>query len=334
MTEWTYSKAGVDIEKEATAIRSIADFCKATFQNRPGEVLGDIGNFANLISINDEQALVLCTDGVGTKVLVAEALKKYDTIGIDMVAMNVNDAICVGAEPIALVDYLAVQKPTPELLSEIGKGVRAGADEAGIAVIGGETATLPELIKGDGNGFDLAGTCLGVVDKDNLITGEKIKVDDVLIGLPSSGLHSNGYTLARKVLDMEDKEVLEEMLIPTKIYVKPILKLLKHVPVHGLCHMTGGGLLNLLRLNKFMGFDIKNWPNHNWIFKQIRELGNVSEEEMFKTFNMGVGFCVAVSPEHADQAMDALRGENPTILGKAIRGNKIVKNGLTFGGIE
>jgi len=326
MESWTYSKAGVDIEKEAAAVKSIADILKTTFKNRPGAVLSDIGAFANLIDIGNNKALAMCTDGVGTKVLVAKELGKYDTVGIDMVAMNVNDLITLGAEPLALVDYLAVQEATPEMLGEIGKGIKEGADQSGIAVIGGETATIPELV----NGFDLAGTCVGLVDKDKVITGKNMQEGDVLIGLKSSGIHSNGLTLARKVLDMKDKKVLEALLTPTKIYVKPILELLKQVNVNGMAHMTGGGLLNLKRLNSGIGFEITDWPEPHMVFKDIQDKGNVSDEEMYKTFNMGIGFCIVVSKTDAEKALEVLKSENPLVLGQAVPGNTVKFNELEF----
>jgi len=323
MGEWTYAKAGVDIEKESTSISALAELLKGTFKNQPGKVLADIGTFANLIDLGDK-ALAMSTDGAGTKVLVAEALKKYDTIGIDMVAMNVNDVLCLGAEPIALVDYLAVNEPTPGFLSEIARGIVDGADQAGIAVIGGETATLPELVQH----FDIAGTCIGLVEKDKIITGESIKEGDTLIGLRSSGIHSNGLTLARKVLDLSDQTILEELLIPTKIYVKPILNLLKQVKVKGMAHMTGGGLLNLKRLNKGIGFEITNWPEPQQVFKKIGE--KVDEGEMHRTFNMGIGFCIVVGEEDVEKTIDVLKAEEPIILGKATSGNEIRFKEMVF----
>ena len=316
----SYAEAGVNRKEEDESVASITSILTSTFNNQPGRVMAGIGHFANLIDIGNGQALVMSTDGVGSKMMIAERLQKYDTVGIDMVAMNVNDILCLGATPIALVDYLAVEKHDPAIMKEIARGIKRGADEAGIAVIGGETATLPDMIKG----LDLAGTTVGLVDKDKVVTGEAIEEGDVLIGLPSSGIHSNGLTLARKVLDLNDVNVLAELLTPTKIYVEPILDLLEKVKVKGMAHMTGGGLLNLKRLNEEMGFNIERWPEPQGIFEKIKNAGNIPEEEMYKTFNMGIGFCVVVSKGIAVKALDILDKENPTVLGHATKGNEIM----------
>ncbi len=323
MENWTYSKAGVNISEEEKSIKAIASALEKTLKNRP--VLQDIGTFANLVDIGNDRALAMSTDGVGSKVLVAQALEKYDTIGIDLIAMNVNDLICLGAEPIAMVDYLAVRKPSEKIMAEIGKGLAEGAEQAGIAIIGGETATLPEIIAGDEKAFDLAGTAVGIVEKEKIIDGSKIKPGDVLIGLPSSGIHSNGLTLARKVLGKED---YPELLIPTMIYVKKILNLIKNAEVHGLAHMTGGGLKNLLRLNKNIGFEITNWPEVPEIFKKIQEKGRVPEQEMYQTFNMGIGFCVVVPENEKEKALNLLK--DAIVLGKAVEGNKVKKGNLIY----
>ncbi|MFO7872032.1 MAG: phosphoribosylformylglycinamidine cyclo-ligase [Candidatus Undinarchaeales archaeon] len=325
MEEWSYSKAGVDISEEEKAIKAIAEQLSETFKNRKG-VLKDIGTFANLIDIGNGKALALSTDGVGSKVLIAEQLEKYDTVGIDLIAMNVNDLICLGAEPIALVDYLAVRKPNENIMSEIGEGLKKGAEQAGIAIIGGETATLPEIIAGDDNAFDIAGTAVGIVETEKAVTGENIKEGDVLIGLLSSGIHSNGLTLARKLL--HDKSDLVELLTPTKIYVKEILNLLDKVEVTGLANITGGGLLNLKRLNENIGFKITNWPEVPEIFKKIQKRGHVPEEEMYKTFNMGIGFCVVVPESEAEKALDTLN--EAMVIGRAVEGNKIIKDNTHY----
>jgi len=235
----TYKEAGVDIEAEDIAIKGILSTLKTSLS----------GHFAGLVEFGDYY-LSMCTDGVGSKVMVAEHLNKFDTVGIDMVAMNVNDVICIGAKPIAMVDYLAIEMVEPDKIKEIMVGVAEGVKQAGCEVISGETATLPEVI----NGFDLAGTCLGVVKKDELITGEKIQEGDVIIGLESNGVHSNGYTLARNVLDLDKWG--EELLKPTRIYVKEILSILGP-DVHGLSHITGGGLRKLKRvIPKGLGAEI------------------------------------------------------------------------------
>lgn len=325
MDEWTYSKAGVDINREERAIKAIVRQLSETFKNRKG-VLQDIGTFANLIDIGGGRALALSTDGVGSKILVAQELEKYDTVGIDLIAMNVNDLICLGAEPIAMVDYLAVRKPNERMMSEIGEGLKKGAEQAGIAIIGGETATLPEIIAGGDDGFDIAGTAVGIVETEKAVTGENIQEGDVLIGLLSSGIHSNGLTLARKLL--HDKSDLVELLTPTKIYVKEIMNLLDKVEVTGLANITGGGLLNLKRLNEKIGFKITNWPEVPEIFKKIQKRGHVPEEEMYKTFNMGIGFCVIVPEEKAEKALDTLN--EAMVVGRAVEGNRVVKEGIEY----
>lgn len=295
----TYSRAGVDIRRENLVIKGIVNWAEKTFnfrEGRVGEPLAGIGTFANMIDLGDKRALVVCSDGVGSKVLVAQELEKYDTIGIDLVAMNVNDAICVGAEPITMVDYLALEEPDPHIASEIGKGLYEGAKQAQISIVGGETASLPDMIKGiKKHGFDLAGAVVGIVDKDKIITGEKIQPGDKVIGFESNGIHSNGLTLARKVLPVT---MWTKLLEPTRIYVKEVLSLIKGYEVKGLANITGSGMLNLLRITKF-GFQLDNMPEPQIIFKKIQELGKISDEEMYRTFNMGVGFCMIVSEKEA-----------------------------------
>jgi len=297
----TYADAGVNIEKDGEAVASIVDLLKSTFSNRlgkPGQVRDTGTHFANLFEVGDN-LFAMSTDGVGSKILIAEKLGKFNTVGIDMVAMVVNDLICLGAEPLVLVDYLAVEKMEPQTVLEIMKGVKTGADEAGMAVIGGETATLPDMIKGEGSGFDLAGTGIGIVK--NLITGENIRPGDAIVGIPSTGLHSNGYTLARKVLDLNDKKTLETLLTPTKIYVKPTLQLIEKTEVHGLSNITGGGLLNLPRLRPELGFDITDPLKPHPIFGQISSTG-IDEPEMYRTFNMGMGFSIILPEDNYPEA--------------------------------
>lgn len=297
----TYAKSGVDIEKEERAIKGLLSSITSK-RKGIGKPLG--GHYAGMIEFG-EYALVLCTDGVGSKVKIASKLRKWDTVGIDCIAMNVNDAICVGAEPLAFVDYLAIDDPKPEVTKEIGKGLETGAKQSNISIIGGETASLPEVV----NGFDLAGTCLAYVKRDEIVTGEAISPSDVIIGLASSGIHSNGYTLVRKVIENNDlsysdtfpdgfypgKTIGEVLLTPTQIYVKEILALFKKVKVHGLAHITGGGLRNLPRLNKNVKFVIEDPIKPQPIFAFIQKYGNIDDEEMYQTFNMGMGFAVIVS---------------------------------------
>ena len=309
----TYAESGVDIYKEEKAIKSILSSIQ--FKRKGiGKTLG--GHYAGMIDFG-KYALVLCTDGVGSKVKIASEIQKWNTIGIDCIAMNVNDAICVGAEPIAFVDYLAIDDPKPEITKEIGKGLEKGAELSNMSIIGGETASLPEII----NGFDLAGTCLGYVKKDKIVTGEKITPGDVMIGLRSSGIHSNGYTLVRRVIEDNNlsynekfpdniypgKTIGEVLLTPTQIYVKEIVALLKKVKVHGLAHITGSGLRNLLRLNNCVRFVIDNPFEPLPIFKFIQRLGNIDEREMYQTFNMGMGFTIVVSEKDISETTAILR---------------------------
>jgi phosphoribosylformylglycinamidine cyclo-ligase len=308
----TYAQSGVDIFKEEKAIKKLVNNIR--FKRRgSGKFLG--GHYAGLIDFGD-YVLVLSTDGVGSKVMIASAMKKWDTVGIDCIAMNVNDAICVGAEPIAFVDYLAMESPDPNITKEIGKGLSEGAKMANISIVGGETATLPDII----NGFDLAGTCLAYAEKNKLILGDKIRPGDVIIGLSSSGLHSNGYTLVRKVIEKSnlsyndkfpneiypDKTIGEVLLTPTRIYVKEVLHCIKKVDVHGLAHITGGGVRNLIRLNNKVKFVIDNPFKPSPIFKFIQEKAGVDDKEMYQTFNMGMGFAIIVSEVVKDTAIEVL----------------------------
>jgi phosphoribosylformylglycinamidine cyclo-ligase len=238
----------------------------------------------------------LHTDGVGSKVLVAQACHRYDTIGVDCVAMNVNDVICLGAEPLALVNYLALEKARPKLVEEIMIGLRLGAREAEVAIVSGETAVLPEVV----NGFDLAATVVGLVRKDRIITGDEMRPGDVVLGLRSNGIHSNGLTLARKLFLRKKTSlaIARELLRPTRIYVKPILRLLDaKLEIHGLAHITGGGYSKLKRIGARakVGFHFDNLPNAPWIFRAIQAKGRVSDREMLRTYNMGVGFLVICS---------------------------------------
>jgi len=296
--EFTYAKSGVDISKIKKLHKSIAESLKETFPSRIGkfgEVLTEIGHYAGLIDIGDK-ALALHVDGVGTKVMLAQMLNKYDTIGIDCVAMCVNDIICIGAEPVSLVDYIAVEEPNDQMISEIMKGLIEGAKQAKIAIVGGETAVMKDVITGiKGKGFDLAAMCVGVVEKDKIINGENIRLGDVIIGLESSGIHSNGLTLARKVLP---KKYYKELLKPTTIYVNPILEIIKNCDVHGLANITGGAFSKLMRIGEKsgVGFLLDDMHELPEIFKLIQKLGKISDREMHRTFNCGIGFCI-ISPE-------------------------------------
>ncbi len=319
----TYSDSGVDIDLEEETVSHLISKLKDTLKFR--DVITESGHFAALVRLGDK-AIAMSTDGVGSKILVASMLGKYDTVGIDCIAMVVNDILCVGAEPIALVDYLAVEKPDPEVANQIGDGLAKGAEISKIAIIGGETASLPEIIKD----FDLAGTGMGIVDADKIITGANIEEGDLLIGIESSGIHSNGLSLARRVffedagLDVSDplpgypeKTVGEELLVPTAIYVEPIMELLRSdVEIHGLAHITGGGFTNLKRLKKGTGYKIDSLPEPHPIFKSIYSF-HVPLEEMYRVFNMGIGFVVVLKGEDVDKSLDIIRKyEKAHLIGK------------------
>ncbi len=308
----TYSESGVDINLEEATVSALVSEIKNTLSFR--DVMTESGHFAALVKLGNK-AIAMSTDGVGSKILVAKMMEKYDTVGIDCIAMVVNDILCVGAEPIAMVDYLAVEKADPEIASQIGKGLAKGAEMSKIAMIGGETASLPEIVKD----FDLAGTGIGFVDIDKVITGEKISDGDVLIGIKSDGIHSNGLSLARKVFfdklglsvddplpDDQDTTVGAELLRPTAIYVETIVDLLKSdIDVHGLAHITGGGVLNLKRLKKGVGYELDNLPEPYPIFKTIHA-SDVPLEEMYRVFNMNIGFIVIVNEKDAQRAIEII----------------------------
>jgi phosphoribosylformylglycinamidine cyclo-ligase len=306
----TYRDAGVDVGRIRTAQKSIGEIISATHKMlATGRVVSGFGHYAGLIKLGSE-LLALHSDGVGTKVLVAQLMNKFDTVGIDCVAMNVNDVICVGAQPVGFIDYIALRQPNEGLLQEIAKGLVEGAKQSQMAIVGGETAVLPDVIAGEENAFDLAGMVMGVV-KGKPILGGAIKPGDVILGVESSGLHSNGYTLARKVLlskySVDDnaehlvQTVGEELLIPTRIYVRPVMEILKKkIVVHGLANVTGGAFTKLPRLNTKVKYDLDGLPAPTGIFRQIQLDGGIDSKEMYRTFNMGVGFCVIAPKAIAD----------------------------------
>jgi phosphoribosylformylglycinamidine cyclo-ligase len=284
----TYAEAGVDIDKKAEAIDSLVKVLGFSRQGVGKKVEMD-GGYAGFIEFGS-YALGMCTDGVGTKILIANAMRKWDTIGIDCVAMNANDLICVGAEPLAFVDYIAVDKPDNELARKIGIGLQKGAELANVSLIGGEYAILPEMV----NGFDLAGTCMGWIKKSKLITGKKCAAGDVIIGVKSSGIHSNGLSLARKALENNhigydekfarlDRTIGLELLEPTQMYVKEILSVVRQCEIHGMAHITGGGLRNLIRLHHDREFRIEKPLEPQPVFKILQEMGGISDEEMYQT---------------------------------------------------
>ena len=304
----TYAVAGVDSRHVRDAHRVLARRLESTFQTRRGKVgwpLFPIGHYAGLVDLGDGRVLSLHTDSVGTKVLIAERMEKYDTIGIDCVAMCANDLICTGAEPISFLDYIAMSKPDRRVVEEVAVGLVKGAREAGMAIVGGETAIVPDLLSKNG-GFDLTGFAAGICKTKELILGDQVVDGDSLVGVASSGIHSNGLSLARRVLlkkyALKDKpgeleqSVGEALLEPTRIYVKPVRELLKKADIHGLAHITGGGaFLKIQRIldSGRLGADLTDLPEPPGIFRLIQKAGRVSEREMYRTFNMGVGLVVA-----------------------------------------
>ncbi len=316
----TYREAGVDIEREDQSIASLV--AQLRFRRSGlGSPIELPGFFTGMIEFGD-WVLTLNMDGVGTKLLVAEELNKWDTVGIDCVAMNVNDALCIGAEPLAMVDYFALGKYDDEVARQVGIGLNKGAEMANITIIGGELATIPEIVKG----YDLVGTCLGCVRRDRIVDGRAVKPGDVIVGLPSSGLHSNGYTLARKLLRAEgvsyDEKVPgsretygEAMLRPTEIYVREVLQVLKMSEVVGMAHITGGGLYNIARIREGFQFEISEPLEPHPIFRALQDIGELDMQEMYTTFNMGMGFVLVMKE---DEAREALK-----VLGKK-RGSRIV----------
>lgn len=346
MRRLTYAKAGVNLDELNKIRKDIVKQLRSTLKIRKGKFGGaliDIGHYAGMIDIGDK-ALTVHADGVGTKILIAQMMDKYDTIGIDCIAMNVNDIICLGSEPIALIDYLALEKPNRKIVKEIMKGLAKGANEAQISIVGGETSIMPDMIKGiNGKGFDLVGLAIGVVDKDKVINGRDLKPGDIVIGIDSSGIHSNGLSLARKALLQRykidqfvpelGKSIGEELLVPTRIYVKPILKILKNCEVHGLAHITGGAFSKLKRLSlkPNIGFLLDNMPEPLPIFQLIQKEGNISEREMYRTFNMGIGFCVCAPKSEEDRIAKILANYG---FGARIIGRIVENPGVIIGGIS
>lgn len=324
-TVLSYAEAGVDTEAIGSGLKSLITSIRKTFSFSEFSVMLDFGYFANILNIGNNIGLAISTDGVGTKILVAQMMGKYDTVGIDCIAMNVNDILCVGAIPFSMVDYIAVQTPHPSLMEEIGKGLLKGAEIAQISIPGGEVAQIREMLRGEREnfGFDLVGTAVGLVSLDRIIIGQDINEGDILVGLRSSGLHSNGFTLARKVLFEKGKLTVhsfvaelgktlgEELLTPTRIYVREIKEMLASgLAIKALVHITGDGLLNLLRVKADCGFIIDGLPEPQPIFKLIEEIGSVTKEEMFRVFNMGIGFCVVVSAADVDRVFSICKKYN------------------------
>jgi phosphoribosylformylglycinamidine cyclo-ligase len=328
--EHVYKTAGVDIDAAEAGLQQIIANIKQTWpaSDQIGAVKLDIGYFANVIDIGGI-GLAICTDGVGSKSIIAQMMKRYDTIGIDCVAMNVNDAICVGARPVSMVDYIAIEKADAEILGAIAKGLAEGAKRARISISGGEISQLKEVIRG----FDLIGMAIGIVPLDRIITGSDLVPGDVVIGLESSGIHSNGLTLARHVFFGRAKHSIdhvfpelgiplgEELLRPTFIYVPEILDIIQRVPtVKALINITGDGLLNLHRVAAKVGFEIDDLPPTPPIFRLIQSHGGVSSAEMYQVYNMGVGFCVLVAERDREATLSVLQrhGRRAQVIGRVI----------------
>jgi phosphoribosylformylglycinamidine cyclo-ligase len=319
-----YAESGVDTGAADRGVAALVDVLRTIDTGRASRTVSLPGHFAAVLEVAPNLGIAVGTDGVGSKLIVAEQAGRYDTVGIDCVAMNVNDVVCVGAEPIALLDYLAVEQVDPDVMREIAAGLKRGAELAGVEIPGGEVAVLPELIRGhpSPHGFDLTAACIGTVALDAIVTGAECRPGDALIGLPSSGLHSNGYSLARQALSglaLDDQPqalagatVADALLEPTVIYVRAILDLLRSgLPVHGLAHITGGGLLNLARLNADVGFEVTEPLPAPPICGLVRTLGGVADAEMWEVFNMGCGFAVVVPEAEAATTTALLATHHP-----------------------
>ncbi len=320
-----YSAAGVDTDQADEGVGALVSVLRTIETGKPSRSVVPSGHYASVLRVTDELGIAIATDGVGSKLVVAEQADRLETVGIDCVAMNVNDLICVGAEPIALVDYLAVEEVDPERLARIGVGLKLGAEAAGCEVPGGELAVLPELIRGHPSpqGFDLCATAIGTVAIKDIILGDRIAAGDAIIGVPSSGLHSNGYTLARRALqeqgglglddapaELGGASVADALLEPTVIYVRAVLDLLRSgVDVRGLAHITGGGLTNILRLGG--GYAIEEPLPVTPVFDLVARLGAVETAEMWEVFNMGCGLVAIVPEAHADDTAAILAGHHP-----------------------
>lgn len=329
MTGFTYCRAGVDIDLETDAVGSLV---KELTYRRHGalKAMGGSGHFAGLMAFGSK-VLGLTTDGVGTKMLVADRVKDWSTVGIDCIAMNVNDLYVMNLEPVAFVDYVATDRLDTEKMSQIGKGLNEGARQANIDIVGGETATLSGLV----TGLDLAGTCMGIQERDRVITGAAVRPGDQIVGVPSTGVHSNGLTLARKVVeeyagyDMMfegGRTFAQELLTPTRIYHES-LRVAASCTVHGMCHVTGGGLGNFLRLSRF-GYSFGHPLKPQKIFSWMQEEGGIETREMYRTFNMGMGYAYIVPPESAGKVTAMVPGA--AVVGQVTEEPGIMLEGQRF----
>ena len=323
--ELSYGDVGVESTAEDKGFKKLLNLLKRTTKLSTIPVELEFGYFTNVLNIGNNMGLAISTDGVGSKLIVAQMMNKYDTVGIDCIAMNVNDILCVGAEPFSMVDYIAVQSLAPKLLEEIGVGLLKGAEIAEISIPAGEIAQIKEMLRGEreGFGFDLVGTAVGLVPLDRLILGEDIQEGDSLVGLRSRGVHSNGFTLARKALfeigryeiDTYFREfgrtLGEELLEPTHIYVPEIKEMLRAgLKIKALIHITSDGFLNLTRVKADCGYIIEKIPDPQPIFKLIQDTGKITDEEMFLVFNMGIGFCVIVDNADVENIFNICKKSN------------------------
>jgi phosphoribosylformylglycinamidine cyclo-ligase len=324
----TYRAAGVDIDLVKEAIGALTE--RVTFRRRgPYGMLGGVGHYAGLIDFG-KHVLALTTDGVGTKMLVADHERNWRTVGIDCIAMNANDLFVMNVEPVAFVDYIATDRLSVEKMAQIGEGLNEGARQANLNLVGGETAQLPGLV----NGLDLAGTCLGVQEREKVVTGEKIRPGDCIVGVPSSGIHSNGLSLARKVVEKEggyDERLPDGMtlgqalLTPTRIY-RESLEACRRTGVHGMCHVTGSGLLNFARLTHY-GFEFTDPLPAHPVFTYIQEKGEIDQGEMYRTFNMGMGFAYILPEEGVGEVQKLIRGSR--VVGEIVEEAGIRVKGLS-----
>jgi len=332
----TYDAVGVVVAgRDEQSLGALGQWVTKTFALNAAKPVLPLGYYANVVPVTADLGLAISTDGVGTKILVAQEMGRYDTIGIDCVAMNANDVVCVGARPISMVDYIAVQKADPTLLGEIAKGLYTGAEQAGINIPAGEIAQLREMVHGarDGFGFDLVGTCVGTVPLDRILIGQHVRPGDLVVGLASTGVHSNGFTLARSVLHRRaglryDAYVAElgttlgeALLTPTAMYVKEAVAMLDAaLAVKAFIHITGDGFLNLTRVEAAVGFVIDQLLPVPPILELIQRRGDVPDSEMFRVYNMGVGFCVVVAARHAERVIElaARQGKKAAVVGHAV----------------
>lgn len=341
--DFVYDRSGVDTNRAKAGLSSLARSINVTLKLRDGMASGrpfmGLGYYANVLELPGGMGLAISTDGVGTKLIVAQMAGRYDTVGIDLIAMNVNDVICVGAEPIAMVDYIACGEVDDRIFDELGRGLLVGSQESRITIPGGEIAQIKELIRPHGNssGLDLVGTAVGTVPWKSVNIGADVKPGDVLVGLAASGLHSNGYTLARRVLldtaklKLGDhsaelgKTIGDELLTPTRIYVKPVMDMLaQNLACHALLHITGDGFCNINRIRADVGFVIDRLPEPGGVYRMIQKLGSINDAEMFSVFNMGIGFVVVTTPSDAPKVIDIAKkyGISGSVIGHATNEHK------------